>query len=156
MISCGLLLAMFIVVAGLDIGVVRAETEQQKEDQEQLRQEVQQQVNKEFEQMGMPVFTGSTWQQAPPDDRVSFVWGICHVVAIEQALMKILPSLKVENFSAKASEGLAGMKINDIVRAVDDYYAANPSKLEVPVVRVIWDTLIKPRLKTNIGGYPLE
>ena len=82
--------------------------------------------------------------------------GVCHVVTIEKALMEILPSLRVENFSAKVSKGLAGMKINEIVSAVDDYYAANPSKLEVPVIQVIWDTQVKPKLKTNIGGYPLE
>jgi len=151
-----LIVIMVIVTIPFTVGVSQAETDQQKKEAQQLRQDVQQQVTKQIGEMGMPILTGTTWQQSPQDDKVSFVWGFCHVVAIEDALMQKLPSLKVENFSAKVTEGLAGLKINDIVRTVDEYYAANPSKLDVPVVRVIWDTMVKPKLKTNIGGYPLQ
>jgi hypothetical protein len=51
---------------------------------------------------------------------------------------------------------MAGMKMNDIVRKVDEYYAANSSQIEAPVVRVIWDTVIKPNLKTGVAGRPLQ
>ncbi len=40
--------------------------------------------------------------------------------------MDVYPQLKVDNFSAKAVEGMTGVKMNDIVRKVDEYYAANP------------------------------
>jgi hypothetical protein len=33
---------------------------------------------------------------------------------------------------------------------------ANPSKLETPVVKVMWEKLIVPQLKTGITGYPLQ
>ena len=154
-IFIGMLLGICVFVAGFASGVSRAEAEQQKQEREQLRKEVQEKVKKQIEEMGMQMLTGEIWQKALQDDKVSFVWGICHVVTIEQALMKKFPSLKVENFSAKAAEGLAGLKINDIVREVDEYYVENPSKLETPVVMVIWDRLIKPQLKTGIAGNPL-
>jgi len=48
--------------------------------------------------------------------------------------------LKVENFSAKVAEGMAGVPINDIVRKIDEYYAANPTQMDTPVVMVMWDT----------------
>ncbi len=156
MIYIGMLLGIFVFVAGFASGVLRAEAEQQKQEREQLRKEVKEEVRKQIEKMGMQILTGDIWQKAPQDDKVSFVWGVCHVVTIEQALMKEFPSLKVENFSAKAAEGLVGLKINDIVREVDEYYVENPSKLETPVVTVIWDRLIKPKLKTGIAGKPLE
>ncbi len=156
MIYIGMLLGICVFVAGFASGVLRAEAEQQKQEREQLRKEVQEKVKKQSEEMGMQMLTGDIWQTAPRDDKVSFVWGICHVVTIEQALMQKLPSLKVENFSAKVAEGLAGLKINDIVRTVDEYYAADPSKIDVPVVKVMWDRLIKPQLKTGIAGYPLQ
>jgi hypothetical protein len=156
MIYVGILLGIFVFVAGFASGVLRAETEQQTEEREQSRKEMMEKVEKKIEKMGMQLLTGEIWQKASPAEKVSFVWGICHVVAIEQALMKEFPSLKVENFSAKAAEGLVGLKINDIVRGVDEYYVENPSKLETPVVLVIWDRLIKPKLKTGIAGNPLE
>jgi len=156
MIYIGMLLGICVFVAGFASGVLRAEAEQQKQEREQVKKEVKEEVKKQVEEMGMQIVTGDIWQKAPPDDKVSFVWGVCHVVTIEQALMKEFPSLKVENFSAKASEGLAGLKINDIVRGVDEYYVENPSQLATPVVMVIWDRLIKPKLKTGIAGNPLE
>ncbi len=156
MIYIGMLLGIFVFVAGFALGVLRAETEQQTQEREQLKKEVQEKIKKKMEKMGMQILTGDIWQKAPPDDKVSFVWGVCHVVTIEQALMNEFPSLKVENFSAKAEEGLTGLKINDIVREVDEYYVENPSKFETPVVMVIWDRLIKPKLKTGIAGNPLE
>jgi hypothetical protein len=51
---------------------------------------------------------------------------------------------------------MAGMKLNDIVLKVDEYYAANPTQLDTAVVRVMWDTVIKPNLKTGIAGQPLQ
>ena len=155
MIYIGMFLGIFVFVAGFASGVLRAEAEQQTQERKQSRKELMEKVEKKIEKMGMQLLTGEIWQTVPKDDKISFVWGICHVVTIEQALMKEFPSLKVENFSAKAAEGLAGLKINDIVREVDKYYVENPSKLETPVVMVIWDRLIKPQLKTGIAGNPL-
>lgn len=155
-IYIGILLGICVFVAGFASGVLQAEAEQQKQEREQLRKEFEEKVEKQIEEMGMQMLTGDIWQKAPPDDKISFIWGICHVVTIEQALMEKFPSLKVENFSAKAAEGLAGLRINDIVRRVDEYYVENSSKLDTPVMMVIWDRLIKPQLKTGIAGNPLE
>ncbi len=120
MIYGGMLLGICMLVACFTSGVSQAGAEQQKQEREQLKKEVQEEVKKQIEEMGMQMLTGDIWQKAPQDDKVAFVWGICHVVTIEQVLMKEFPSLKVENFSAKAAEGLAGLKINDIVRNSED------------------------------------
>ena len=149
-------LGMCMVVATCLSGFLGAKAAEQQQDREALKQEVKEEVKKEMEGMGMQLLTGDVWQQAAPDDKIAFVWGVCHVVTLEKALMQKLPSLKVDNFSAKAAEGLAGLKINDIVKAVDDFYVANPSKLETPVVKVMWEKLIVPQLKTGITGYPLQ
>jgi hypothetical protein len=51
---------------------------------------------------------------------------------------------------------MAGMKINDIVRTVDDFYTASPAQMGKPVIGVIWDAIVKPKLKTGIAGHPLQ
>ncbi len=147
-----LVIAVCAAVACCALSSARAETEEQKKEKTQFRDD----VDKQLAEMGMPLLTGIEWQKATQAEKVSFVWGICHVITIEQMLMEKFPSLKVQNFSAKAAEGLAGAKLNDIVLAADGYYAANPAKLDVPVIRVIWDALIKPKLKTGIAGHPLQ
>lgn len=151
-----LFLTLFVTITFLASAIVLAATDQQQQEEEQLRKEVKEEIKKQFEETGMPMLTGSIWQNASRENKVAFVWGICHVITVEKALVEKLPSLKVENFSAKASEGLAGLKINDIVSGVDEHYRANPSRIEVPVVQVIWDALIKPRLQTGIAGHPLQ
>jgi hypothetical protein len=145
-----------MVVATCLSGFSGAEAAEQQQDREALKQEVKKEMKQQMEEMGMQLLTGDVWQQALPNGKVAFVWGVCHVVTLEKALMEKLPSLKVENFSAKAAEGLAGMKINDIVKAVDGYYVENPTKLHTPVVKVMWEKLIAPKLKTGITGYPLQ
>jgi hypothetical protein len=138
----------FMLLAGIPRTALAAETEDQKK--------VKENVSKQFSDMGVKLLTGTIWQKATQDEKVAFVWGFCHVVTIEQGLMETFPQLKVENFSAKVVEGMAGMKMNDIVRKVDEYYAANPTQLDTAVVRVMWDTVIKPNLKTGVAGRPLQ
>lgn len=146
------MLLMCVAAASFVLCVAQAETDQEKQQREQLRGD----VTKQLEEMGMQVLTGSGWQKATQGEKLSFVWGFCHAAAIEHALMQQVPALKAENFSAKVVEGMVGVKMDDVVRTVDEYYAANSSKLDVPVVKVIWDTLIKPKLKTGIAGRPLK
>jgi hypothetical protein len=141
-------LGAFMLLAGSARTALAAENEALK----QLRET----VNKQLAEMGIKLLNGTIWQKASQDEKVAFLWGFCHVVTIEQALMAQYPQLKVENFSAKVVEGMAGMKLNDIVLKVDEYYAANPTQLDTAVVRVMWDTVIKPNLKTGIAGQPLQ
>ena len=137
----------FMLLAGIARTALAAETEEQKK--------VKENVSKQFSDMGVKLLTGTIWQKATQDEKVAFVWGFCHVVTIEQGLLETFPQLKVENFSAKVVEGMAGTKMKDIVRKVDEYYAANPTQLDTAVVRVMWDTVIKPNLKTGVAGRPL-
>jgi len=152
MIYAVIIVMLCMGITGFVLCGARAETDQEKQQREQLRGD----VTKQLEEMGMQVLTGSGWQKATQGEKLSFVWGFCHAAAIEHALMQQVPALKAENFSAKVVEGMVGVKMDDVVRTVDEYYAANSSKLDVPVVKVIWDTLIKPKLKTGIAGRPLK
>ena len=99
---------------------------------------------------------GDVWMTMSPDEKVAYLWGAGDVVDLEQALWEIHPELKQQNFSAKVVEGMADIPMNDIVATVDEWYRANPDKRNLTVIRVIWDTLIKPNLKTGIAGGPVE
>lgn len=99
---------------------------------------------------------GDVWTKMSQDEKVAFVWGAGQVVTVEQAIAEKMPALKQENFSAKMVEGMAGMPINDAVSVVDRYYDAHPDKMETPVIRVVWDEMIRPNIKTGIGGRSLE
>ncbi len=114
-------------------------------------------VQKELEgTLGMPVLKGDVWQKMTPDSKVAFIWGVGHVVAIEQHLREKYPELKVQNFCSKAAEGMADIPMNEVVARIDNFYNSNPDELEKPVMSVLWATSIKPNIKTGIAGRPLK
>lgn len=104
----------------------------------------------------MPVLTGDQWQRMDPDSKLAFIWGVGHVVTIEEHVVQRHPDLKREDFVAKLAEGLRGIPMNNIVQTVDNYYQANPQDRDLPVMRVIWRQIVKPKLKSGIGNAPLK
>lgn len=114
---------------------------------------IQQAVERE-----MPLLRGDMWIKMDPDSKVAFVWGAGHVVTIEDVIMQKYPELQRDSFVMKVVEARTDdpMKMNDVVAVVDKFYLENPDKLDTPVMGVIWDQLIKPKIKTGIAGKPIN
>ena len=111
----------------------------------------------------MPLLKGEQWQKMDPNSKVAFIWGAAHVILIEQVLMKEIPELRTENFSAKVFEAREAQvkagrarTINEMVSAIDQYYKEHPEQLGNPVLAVIWNVGVRPHLKTGIAGRPLK
>ncbi len=100
----------------------------------------------------MPVLTGEVWQKMSHDEKISFVWGMGHILSIERNVIARHPEVKTAGFSGKMAEGLAGISMNDIVRDIDTYYRENPDDTEAPVIEVIWDEIAQPRIKPDVVG----
>lgn len=103
----------------------------------------------------MPVLTGEEWRNLQADAKIAFVWGVGHVVTIEENVQHRHPELQRKGFVAKLAEGLRGVPMNDIVQQVDAYYRDNPDDLDLPVMRVIWKQIVKPKLAAGIADRPL-
>lgn len=102
----------------------------------------------------MPVLTGETWQTLQPEAKITFVWGIGHVVTIEENVIQRHPDLKRQGFAAKLAEGLRGVPMETIIKDIDGYYLSNPDDRDLPVMRVIWTQIVRPKLKTGIADQP--
>jgi len=111
-------------------------------------------LSKELKEM--PVLTGDQWITLQPDTKIAFIWGIGHVVTIEEHVIQRHPELKKQGFTAKLAEGLRGVPMETIIQEIDAYYRNNPDDLDLPVMRVIWSELVKPKLKTGIADQPLS
>ena len=108
------------------------------------------------EEIKAPLLTGKTWVTMSQDQKAAYIWGAGDIIDLEQEIMGIYPELKRESFVTKAVEGIGDVKINDIVSTVDIFYEKNPDKVNLSVIRVVWDTMIKPNLKSGIAGKPLR
>ena len=146
-----ILVALMLGVLGSLCAGTASATEksmEQKADQKALKTGLE-------ETLGMPVLNGDVWQKMTHDSKIAFIWGFGHVVSIEQNLMEKFPELKRDSFVAKVVEGMADIPMETVIARVDEYYNANPMKIETPVTNVIWDLMIKPNIKTGIAGRPL-
>ena len=108
------------------------------------------------ESLGMPVLKGDLWKKMNHDEKVAFIWGFGHVVSIEYSLMEKFPELQRDSFVAKAVVGMDNTPMNEVVDRVDRYYEMHPEDIDKPVTSVLWDTMIKPNIKTGIAGRPLK
>ncbi len=124
-------------------------TSEQKADRKALAQGLE-------DSLGMPVLNGDLWQKMPHDSKVAFIWGLGHVVSIEHYLMEKFPELKRDSFVSKVVEGMADTPMNEVVDRVDRHYDMHPDQIQKPVTSVLWDTIIKPNIKTGIAGRPFD
>lgn len=104
----------------------------------------------------MPFLDGEAWKAMTTSEKVAFILGIGHVVTVETDIMERRPELKRGGFVAKMAEGLSGMPINDIIAKIDGFYAGNPESLKESVMRVLWDSVVKPRIKAGLVEEPKE
>ncbi len=106
----------------------------------------------------MPVLKGDQWLTMDDNAKVAFIWGAGHVVTIEEVIMEKYPDQKRDTFVAKVVEASSNspMTMSQIAAVVDKFYQDNPDKTDTPVMMVIWDTMVKPNIKTGIAGQPLK
>ena len=106
----------------------------------------------------MPVLKGNQWMAMDENAKVAFIWGAGHVVVIEEVIMEKYPDQKRDTFVTKVVEASKNspMTMTQVAAMVDKFYEDNPDKMDEPVMAVIWDTIIKPNIKTGIGGKPGE
>lgn len=104
----------------------------------------------------MPLLRGDTWQKMTQDEKVAFVWGMGHVITMERDGVEQYPECKKVSIAVMMAEGLAGMPMNVVASKVDNYYKENPSQSIEPVVKVIWDTIVAPKLKAGSANLPAK
>lgn len=135
-----LLLFVIGVIAGMNNGAYAGET-------------IAEAVERE-----MPVLKGDQWVTMDENAKVAFIWGAGHIVTIEEVIMEKYPDQKRDTFVAKVVEASTNspMTMSQVAAMVDKFYQENPDKTDTPVMAVIWDTMIKPNIKTGIAGKPLK
>jgi len=104
----------------------------------------------------MPVLNGESWQTLQPDTKIAFIWGIGHVVTVEEHVIQRHPELQRSGFVSKLAEGLRGVPMSSIIEQIDSYYRQNPDDLDLPVMRVMWSQIVRPKLKAGVGDVPFK
>jgi hypothetical protein len=90
---------------------------------------------------------GNDWTSASTDERRAFVFGMVNAISVGIGWDERHVPAGQTTFARRAGAGLSGTSLGEAVRRIDAWYAANPGKLETPVVAVMWLEIAKPKLK---------
>ena len=100
--------------------------------------------------------TGSVWQKTSDTEKAAFLLGVESAITVEYfvntkqaekaAKSGKKPAYTLSPFEKGWMKAFKDVSRQDIVKMIDKWYAANPDKLDRPVMSVIWYELIAPRL----------
>ncbi len=96
----------------------------------------------------IPVVTGEHWQKSTPQERKAFLVGAATIIELEQEVQGTPPAKK--STIDVWAKGLSNFTFDQMVAAIDQWYAANPGKLNRPVVEVMWYELAKPNCPADV------
>lgn len=90
---------------------------------------------------------GSDWNSASVEERRAFLFGIANAISVGVGWDERHVPAGQTTFARRAGAGLSGVSLGETMRRIDAWYAANPGKLDTPVVAVMWLEIAKPKLK---------
>ena len=77
----------------------------------------------------------------------AYLVGIANLVQVETAFYAANPPSDSQNFVPRLARGLKGHTLDSVRQGLDRWYAANPGKLQRPVLETIWFEMAVPGLK---------
>ncbi len=103
--------------------------------------------------------TGQVWMASEDDNKEAIIFGIEYAVSIEYAIAELEAKkagtsmqreVIIESLSPLAKNWILafddGTSRDAIVNEINAWYAAHEDALSLPVVKVLWDYVIEPRL----------
>ena len=95
----------------------------------------------------VPLITGEHWTKSTEQLKRVYLIGIANVVQVETAYHGATPPSDGQSVVPRFAKGLKGHTLDSVREALDRWYAANPDRLQRPVIETIWFELVVPGLK---------
>jgi hypothetical protein len=95
----------------------------------------------------IPVVTGEHWMKSTDQVKTAYLVGIANVIQVETAYFGANPPTDAQSFVPRATKGLKGHTLDSVRQGLDKWYAANPGRIQRPVIETIWFEMVVPGLK---------
>jgi hypothetical protein len=89
---------------------------------------------------------GNDWKNSSQPERAAYLIGISNTISVGNAYDQRKVPGEDTTFMRQAARGLSETTVPEAVRRIDAWYAANPGRLDVPVLSVLWIDIVKPKL----------
>src|SRR5262245_45051855 len=96
----------------------------------------------------LPLVTGEHWLKSSEEFKKVYLVGIANMVQVELAFEEKNPPGDHQSLVSRFSRGLKGHTLDSVRDGVNKWYAANPDRLQRPVIETIWFEMVVPGLKT--------
>jgi len=97
----------------------------------------------------IPLVTGATWTASSADVKKAYLVGIANTIQVEAAYEGTNPPPDGQSIVPRVTRGMKGQTLDGVREALDKWYAANPDKLQRPVIETIWFEMVVPGLVKN-------
>lgn len=92
----------------------------------------------------IPVVTGEQWSKSTEQVKKAYLVGIANVLQVEAAYQAANPPAGGQSLVPRARKGLTGQTLDTVQKKLDSWYAANPGRLQRPVIETIWFEIVVP------------
>jgi hypothetical protein len=90
-----------------------------------------------------PVINGDMWMNSSPEVRKAFLVGASNMITLESAYSK-KKGTPAPVAGVMATAALDGLTLDEISSRITSWYAANPSRRNMPVIGVLWVDMVQP------------
>ena len=93
--------------------------------------------------------TGEQWTRSSEDVQKAYLVGVANLTQVENAYFEGNPPSDKQSFVPRLVKGLQGQTLDSVREGLNRWYAANPGKLQRPVIETIWFEMAVPGLQKN-------
>ena len=94
-----------------------------------------------------PLVTGEQWTKSSEDVKKAYLIGMVNLAQVEAAYGGNTPPSDAQSILPRLSKGLQGQTLDSVREGLNRWYAANPGKVQRPVIETIWFEMALPGLK---------
>ncbi len=97
----------------------------------------------------VPLVNGEVWSKSSEDMKKADLVGMANLVLVETTYEGSAAPTDSQSILPRLAKGLKNHTLDTVREGLNKYYAANPDKLQRPVIEVIWFEMVVPGLKAN-------
>jgi hypothetical protein len=95
----------------------------------------------------IPIVTGEHWTKSTDQVKTAYLVGIANVIQIETAYSGANPAPDGQSLVPRFVKGMKAHTLTSVREGLDKWYAANPGRIQRPVIETIWFEMVVPGLR---------
>lgn len=92
----------------------------------------------------IPIVTGQQWINSSEGEKKAYLVGISNLLDIERAYAG--NAANRNDIAQRFGKGMQGQTLDGVRQGLDNYYSANPTMIQHPVIETLWFQMALPGL----------